>query len=238
MGNPMATVKRRAVALTIGLATVLVAGLWTMIGGEILHRYASANLSQNVPLSQAAGPRPDAWDQGAHLYYIASSVSLLLAAGASASLLVLMPGSDFRKRAWIYCAFLAIVLPAIWYNYGQRDIVLRGSLQVALNGVLIFLASTTALWLSNATWDAPDARVLKYLSLTLLLLGGVFVPSIFSAVWLFHAAGLLTIEQSREITFQHITGLASVLSAVTAWLNYTRDRRKAEVHESTIVIKR
>lgn len=232
----MTLTTRRLVAVIVAVVTLIIAAAWLLYAGNALYWYAWANLAQNVPLSQAGGPRPDAWDQGAHPYYLISSAALLLATGGSAALLILLPRPSFRHRAWIYLFFLSIILPATWYNYGQKDVVLRASLQAGLNCIVIFLSATTALWLSSAPASAPDAKVLKYLSLTLLLLAGVFVPGIFSVIWLFYAAGLITEEQSRQITFAHITGLASVASALIAWLNYSRDRRSDEAEKSAILI--
>lgn len=230
--------KRRLTAIAIAVIAICLAGAWTLFGGEALYRYALAHLAQNVPLSRAGGPRPDAWDQAAQSYYLISTAALIIAAGGSAALLVLVPKAGFRRRALIYCLFLAVVLPATWYNYGQRDVVLRPSLQAGLNVSLMFLSTTIALWLSKAPAAEIDVRVLKGLSLACILLGGVFVPGLFTVVWLLVTAGALTLEQSRQVTFQHITGLASVVSAVLAVLGYVRDRRKVEAQEPDLVIAR
>jgi len=130
---------------------------------------------------------------------------------------------------------MAIVLPASFYNYDQGDNVLPAFAQLTVNLVLIFLAATTALWLSSSRPTAPDSQVLKYLSLALLLLGGVFVPAFFTLIWILWKVGLLTREATTQITFQHITGLSAVVSCVVAWLTYRRELRKAESADRRIV---
>lgn len=230
--------KRRLIAIFIALIVTVIAAVWTMFGGEIIYRFAWEHLAQNVPLSQAGGPRPDAWDRGAHPYYLLCNAALIVAAGGSTALVVLVPQRSFRRRALIYCLFLAVILPATWYNFGQGDVVLRASLQAALNIGLIFLSLTIALWLTKAPAAELDVRVLKGLFLACLLLGGVFVPGLFTIVWALTTAGALTIEQSRQVTFQYITGLASIMSTVLAILNYVRDGRKANAEKSPIIIAR
>ncbi len=234
----MTILQRRLIAALIALLAICLALAWTLFGGEALYRYALVHLAQHVPLSHAGGPRPDAWDQAAQPYYLISMAALIIAAGGSAALLVLVPNTGFRRRALIYCLFLAVVLPATWYNFGQKDVVLRPGLQAGLNISLIFLSTTIALWLSKAPAAELDVRVLKGIVLACLLLGGVFVPGLFTVVWLLVAAGALTVEQSQQVTFEHITGLASVVSAVLAVLGYVRDRRKTEAQKPDIVIAR
>ena len=134
--------------------------------------------------------------------------------------------------------FLAVLLPASWYNYGQKDIVLSTQLQVLLNCAVIILSATVSNWLSDAPATAPDIKVLKYFALSLLLLAGVLVPGIFTVVWLFVAGGLLTVEQSQEISFANIAALSSVVSALLSWLVFARDRKKADAVEPPIKIYR
>jgi hypothetical protein len=224
----MGPATRRFVAALLAILAAVISIVWTLAMRVKLYTYAWSELALNVPLTQARGPRPDAWDQSAHPYYWILAAALLIATAAAVALVVLVPNRGFRLRALIYCVFLAVILPATWYNYNQGDIVLPAHYQVALNVLLILLSSITAFWISQAPVSAPDIRVVKYLCLTLLLLGGVLVPALFSTVWLFYVAGLLTLAQTREISFSQITGLASVASAVVAWLAYLRDKKQSK----------
>ncbi|ALJ01707.1 hypothetical protein DC20_21910 (plasmid) [Rufibacter tibetensis] len=231
----MSPIRRRLLAVLIAAITVIIALIWMEMFGKTIFVFAWEHLSQDVPLSKAGGPRPDTYDVSAHNYYLFFGVALVLVTGGSAALIVLVPKSNFTHRAWIYFAFLVVILPATFYNYRQGDVVLDASLQAGLNLVLIFLATTIAIWLSYAPAPALDTKVLKYITLMLLLLAGVFVPTIFSVIWLFYKAGLLSLDKSREISFQSITGLASVASALIAWLNYRRDKKTLEVEKPKII---
>ena len=131
--------------------------------------------------------------------------------------------------------FIAVLLPASLYNYSQNDHIFPAHGQVILNLILIFLAATIALWLASFKPNAPDTQVLKSLALSLLLLGGVLVPAIFSLVWFFWAIGLLTKAQADQITFGHITGLSAAISCVITWLNYRREMRKESTDNGRIV---
>lgn len=227
---------RRVFGLAACIITLIAVAIWSLVGEHFLYRFALEHLAQSVPLSKAGGPRPDGWDQAAFRYYWLCIGALVLATGFSVALLVLIPRPAFRQRAWMYLSFLAVLLPATMYNYGQGDVVLRAPVQFCLNLLLIFLASTTWLWLNKAPATVADTVVLKHLSLGLILLGGVLIPAIFSVVWAFFAVGLLSKLQTKEITFAHITGLASILSVVIAWLNYKKDPKKIEADLPVIAI--
>jgi hypothetical protein len=229
---------RRILALIVAVVTIVLSTIWMAIGRTVIYMYAWWNLGQEIPLSKGGGARPNTEDLETRLYYFIFLGALLLAGGGAAALMILVPRTSFRHRSWIYFAFLAIVLPATWYNYSQREVVLRASIQAGLNLVLIFLSATTALWLSRAQSRVPDATVLKYISLALLLFGGVFVPSLFSLIWLLYSAGVLTEPQTKEISLGQITGMASIASVVIAWLNYSRDRKVADSeHSSNLIAK-
>jgi len=219
---------RRILAAAVGVTTTIAAFAWAWLAQKALYSYAWRNLARDVPLSEAGAPRPDAWDQLAHPYYRILVLSLLIAAGASTALIILTPRPEFRKRGLIYLIFLAIVLPATWYNYAQGDIVLPAKLQFLLNLVLIFLAATIVIWLSGTRATSPDQNVLKYLSLILLLFAGVCVPMLFSGTWLLYAARILTPSERPEeaqIKWSHITALGSLGSIAIAWLSYRRDKK-------------
>jgi hypothetical protein len=170
-------------------------------------------------------------------YFFLLIGALLLGIGISAALVVLLPRTGFRLRGGIYILFLGIVLPLSWYNYDQGDNVLRASIQLALNLLLIFLSATTALWLSSAPAAAPDIKVLKGLALVSVLTAGVFVPALFTFVWCLLKARLLDPKQLEDISLANITGLSGVASAVIAGLNYWRGQRQSKSDQEERLVR-
>jgi len=214
---------RRISAALIAVATVLVVGLWTMLGGMVIERYVAGHLAIDVPLSQAQGPRPDSYDRVAQPFYVALVGALILAAGCASALAVLIPRWTFRTRTVAYALFLAVLLPASWYNYNQNDTVLPAAYQVGSNLGMIFLGSCVALWLDDLKATAPDTRVLKTLGLVLVLFGAVCVPGLFTLLWVLWR--FKVVENPVKLEWSHLTALGGVLSAIIGWLKYRRETR-------------
>ena len=226
---------RRLLALSTGTATLVLLAVWALFGANALEYFFYFRWDVGGPLSQAPGPRPNSYDPVSQNVYLLAIGAILLATGGSVSLLVMLPRSGFRVRAWVYLTFLIILLPMSVYNYGQRDHVFPTYAQAGLNMLLIFLAGTTAMWLASARAEVPDTKVLKFLSLSLLLFGGVFVPGLFTALWFLQAVGMLSVKQTEEVGFQQIAGLSGVLSAIVAWLNYRKGQQSTPVTPAKIV---
>jgi hypothetical protein len=227
---------RRGAAAGICILAIVLAAVWSFVGSSFIGEFAKRHLSREVPLSQAIGPRPDAYDDAAKPYNGILVISLVLATGTSAAAIVLAPRSDFRVRGIAYAIFLAIILPATVYNYDQGDIVLKPGLQAGLNLILKFLAATVSLWLSGSRGDGPDQKVLKMMSLFLMVGAGVMAPGILTLLWALNRIGLLGLAESRKFELKDITGLAGVGSAIISWLNYRRDRVSATPVEPSRII--
>jgi hypothetical protein len=223
----MTTRTRRFVAAGVALAAIVCALIWTVTLSQLLEVYAREYLNQKIPISQAGGGRPDAFQSSAHVYYAIIIGGLILAAGASAALLVLVADRSFRTRAWIYVAFLALVLPASLYNYTQDDIVLPYPVQAGLNLAVAFLSATIAFWYGGRRCDGYDARVIQGLTIALLVMGGVLVPVFATTLWALNQIGWFDRKELQQITYAHLTGTAAVASAVIAWLNHRRELRNA-----------
>jgi hypothetical protein len=232
---------RRIAAGLSGLVATVFAAVWTFVAERQIHVYAAIHLAQNIPLSQSKGPRPDAYDDRAKLAYIILIAAMILAAGTSISLRVLTPRAGWSTRAAGYFIILLVLLPLTLYNYTQDDLVLSKGVQAALNLVLIFLAVAMAWWLAKFEVSALDGRVLKIMSLTLIVGSGVLVPVFFTSLWALNQAGILSLEQTKHVEFGQIAGLSGLGSLVISWLNYRRERRKekqsAEAAASRIVLK-
>jgi hypothetical protein len=214
---------RYVAAAAVALIFILLFAYWTLYASSEVRLYVWRNLAVPMSLSQAGGPRPDAYDRGAHLYYRVVLGALLLGAGGTASLLVLVPRRGFRVRAFIYLAFLAILLPASLYNFSQGDLILATPYQAALNLVIIFLGAAAVPVLVTASSEAHDTRVLKTIVLALILLGAVVVPAFFTILWLLWRSRVIPKD---AVTWGHITGVGTLISVIIAWLNYRREMRK------------
>jgi hypothetical protein len=221
----IAAITRRVVAAIVAMLTIVVLLVWTLIANDAITDYAIMHLARNVPLSQASGPRPDAYDRAAHLYYELLIGALLIASGSVVALLILLPSRSFRQRAWLYLGSLLLLLPFSFYNFSQGGIVLAPAYQFGVNFVIVFLGATTAVWIANAPAVEIDERVLKIMCVFLLALV-VCVVSFFNILWLLQKVQILTIDQTKHVTWAHLTSAASVVSAIVAWLNYRRELRK------------
>lgn len=214
---------RRTLAGTVGIITLVIVGLWSVFGSLVISGYVDLHLALGVPLSQAGGPRPDSYDASAHSFYTLLINSLLLCAGATSALMVLVPRQTFRARAFVYLMFLAVLLPASTYNYTQGDHVLPAVFQAGLNLIVIFLGATIALSLATFEAKEPDVRVLKYMCMVLVLFGAVLVPGLFTLLWAMWRVGLIG---ETTLGWAQLTGTGGLASAIIAWLNYRREINK------------
>jgi hypothetical protein len=217
---------RRVLAAIIAVTAIILLTRWSLSTSDAIFKFVWRRLALDVPLSQAGGGRPDAWDQAAQTYYVVLSGAVLVATGGAAALLVLVPSGSFRARGWIYLVFLMILLPASWYNFNQGDNVLPTIYQLGLDLIIIFLGAVVALWLAKAPANAPDVRVLKTMSLALIWFGAVFAPTFFVVIWLLWWGGILSKTQAKAITWQEITEASGLASAAVAWLTYRREIEK------------
>lgn len=146
----MSSRSRRAAAMATIVLVALASLIWSYYAGDWLFQFAQRYLAQGGPVSRLCGLRPDSYAVDAHPYYAACWIALVGATGVTAGILVAIPQPGFRRRAWMYLAFLAVVLPATLFNYMQGDLDLRRSVQVALNVALIALSAIVAAWVAQA----------------------------------------------------------------------------------------
>jgi hypothetical protein len=225
----MPSIRRSTVALLIGVATMAIAAIYTLVAFVALSNAIDIHMAVGGPISQAGGPRPENYaNTGAGLsqsaFVLCVVGALVVAAGASASYLVLNPRPKFHARVPIYALFLAIILPASMYNYAQGDTVLPAGYQVALNLGVIFLGSTIVLWLAQTRATAPDTRALKGLVLALLVFGAVLVPATFTVAW-----AVWRVRRSAEpphLPWGGVAELSGIASTVIAWATYRLERKR------------
>lgn len=213
---------RRTLATLVAVATCAAALVWWYIGDRLLRGFASYHASIGGPISQAPGPRTDL---SVEPYYWLLG-TLILITGCVAGLGVLMPRIPFRHRAWLYVLVLLVMIPITMLNYDQGDIVLARWAQVGVNLLLIFLATSVVWWLSALPAEAPDAKVLKYMTMTGLVTVGVCVPALFTILWFFVKIRLVTYDQNRAIPVGAVSAISSVIGVVFSWLNYRRENQK------------
>jgi hypothetical protein len=220
---------RRALAIFFATLTFFVLTIWTWLGSRYLFGFAWRHLSIGGPVSAAGGGRPDPYDSGAKLCYIALLLSLLVASAAIVAVITLQIAPKFHRRGILYVLLLCLLLPSTAYNYAQNDVVLRPAAQAGLNIVLVFLASTVVLWLAKTNATSPDTQVLKYLALFLISAAGIAVPLFLTTIWFFALIHLITLQQSRTIGMPEVAAVSAVFGTFITFLNYRRELRKDAV---------
>ncbi|OCO98980.1 MULTISPECIES: hypothetical protein [unclassified Ensifer] len=216
---------RRAVGVCLALATALLAVWWMIEAGTFISRYiAFSHLNQGGPLSQATGPRPDAYDRAAYPFYLVLLLAPIIGAAGFAYCLLF----DFalKTRSFVYAVVLAILLPLNLFNYGQGDVVLGAPLQAVVNMATIFcgLVIVAVTWTMDVS--AVDARIAKALAIVLILASAVLAPALYTAVWAMYAIGMIDKSAADQVTWQHITAVAGIASSVITILKFLYDVRK------------
>lgn len=147
------------------------------------------------------------------IYTTFSVIGLALAAGLAFTLLAW----ERRPKRWrieiTFWALLAVSLPLSIVNFWSGDIYVSQSQQVYLNLIQVFLAAVCSLQLSRQPASSDTALVLKSMTLFLLLAFGLFVPSLFTIVWLLHwqkAISYATSESFSPAWVSAISGIASL----------------------------
>lgn len=212
----------RIMGLVAAVVGIAISFWWTLQAAEFLEGYAFYHLSLGGPLSKALGPRPDAYDSSVHIYYLVLALAPQLAVGFIAYCLLV--DYSLNTRLVFYCLLLFLLMPLNLFNYNQGDVVLSRSLQVLLNGVVIFcgLVVIVALW--NLRTGSMDAKIAKLLAIALLLFAAVLVPLLFTSIWALVATGV--IDNSPHLTWPQITAFCGLVSTVIAVAKFGFDVRK------------
>lgn len=210
---------RRMLALVTAIAAMAVAVVVMLFGGIFLYFFTPGSLR-----GYRAEPAPMTY--GSNPVVVWLILALVLATSGTAALMVYERRFRYQTRVYIYIVFLVIILPITLFNYNQGEAALGYWPQAVLDISLLFLGAAVAGWLASVPVSAPDARVLKALTLFFLLGSTVCIPGLFFILWTLNQVQFLTVAQTESIGWQGLTGLGSVISAVFAWLNYRRGQQQ------------
>jgi hypothetical protein len=215
----------RGIGVGLAIFTAVLAIWWMTSSASWLYQtlgFSEFNLQ--IPVSQAEGPRVDSYNRSLFVYYQLLTLAPIVAVGGIAYLLVVE--WTFEKRVAVYLAVLAIILPLNLFNYKQGDIVLAANFQAFLNLLTIFLGLVVIAFIWNFPVTAIDAQIARLIVIVILLATTVLVPAFFTALWAMVALGIIGKDAANQVTMQHITAAAGIVSTVTAVLKFVYDIRK------------
>src|SRR6516225_3043353 len=121
----MSRTSRWVLSVAVGLLVSLAVAYLTIIVGNLI-------AVQDVAMLPGGLFQTSGYDQTAHSFYAIHTVAVLIAAGSTASLIVLGP----LRRAgplWLCLVLLTILAPLSWLNYARPDFVLPDAAQAGLD---------------------------------------------------------------------------------------------------------
>ena len=193
---------------------------------------ASRILGQKIGLASTLDRGDALYKKFGDIYTTLSVFGLAIAAGLAFTLLAW----ERRPKRWrielTFWVLLLLALPMSVVNYWSGDVFVSRSQQVFLNLVQVFLVGVCSLQLSKIKAATDTEIVLKAMT-TLFLLGcGLFVPLLFTVLWLLVAMGVVTVDGSKEISSGWISAISGILSLGVSIQQYRLAKSKHEAESS------
>lgn len=158
-------------------------------------------------------------------FYTFLVLALCCAAGVAVTALLWMRRPGHAVRRIVYIAILVALLPVSVYNYAHADFLVNRSAQAILNVLLVFGGTVVLLELLRLKAEANDGLVLQVLAIVSLGITAVFLPALFTLVWLLNAVGVLSKSGADALGLPGLSTLAAVVSATLGWLKYRRETK-------------
>jgi hypothetical protein len=171
------------------------------------------------------------YDQTAHSFYAIHTVAVLIAAGSTASLIVLGP----LRRAgplWLCLVLLTILAPLSWLNYARPDFVLPDAAQAGLDLGILILGIVCAYCIVRSFDRVANVQPIQAIVLALVVFGAILLPGFFIILWLCWASGLVTDSYFFAVLWKWILEFATVVSIAVAGFYYLSRTRSSEVNRS------
>lgn len=199
-------------------------------------------LSSTGPLGQLLGYRTGLASEFQHgdavykkfgdIYTALSVVGLALAAGISFAVVAWERRPPRHRIHLLYWVLLAVLVPLSMLNFWSGDIFVSRGQQVWLNLAQCVLASLCLISLLSLSVQAPEAQVLRAIAVFFLAAQGVFVPALFSVLWLANWQGALSLATSRDLSPGWVTLIATFVSLAISVLQYRASAAKAKKEEA------
>jgi hypothetical protein len=126
---------------------------------------------------------------------------------------------EFSKRILLIFATVTLIMPISFFNWSFCDRLYGFPIQLALNVALLFLGLLAVLHVRNLRRNSDEAKVVRWLALSLLYFGGVCVPALYTLAWFAFTAGLRFPKDGV------LDSIAAIVSVAIAALDYVRSRR-------------
>jgi len=167
-------------------------------------------------------------------FYFFFVLSISLSAGLSVTTLFWHYRPQYRVRKIVYVILLFTILPIAMYNYAHADYLINRSAQSLFNICIIFLGTIVVLELVSFKSSAKDLLVLQIISIFLLGMTAVFIPAMFTIVWLLNTLGVVSKSGSDLISLPALSTIAGLLSAA---ISYIKFRKETKTDKANIIIK-
>lgn len=199
---------QKSLAAIGGTLVVVVALTWAYGAASD----AASLLGHRQGLASEFSPGDALYKKFGDLYTTLSALGLAVAAGLSFTILAW----ERRPPRWhielVFWILLALVLPMSVVNYSSDDTYVSRSQQLYLNLAQLFLASVCALQLTRKVVSTDSGIVLKSLALFCLLAFGVFIPLLYSVLWVLYWERAIDLATSESVT----PGWISAISGIAA----------------------
>lgn len=220
---------RKIVASAGGLVTVVLAIAWAFYSVND----ASRILRHETGLASVFNRGDALYKKFGDIYTMLSVFGLAIAAGLAFTLLTW----ERRPRRWrielTFWVLLLLALPMSLINFWSGDVFVSRSQQVFLNVIQVILVGVCSLQLSRTVTATDTEVVLKALA-TLFLLGcGLFVPLLFTALWVAVALGLLSVKASEELSSGWISAASGVAALGLSVQQYRLEKSKQAAGSSS-----
>lgn len=159
-------------------------------------------------------------------FYTFLVLSLCCAAGVAVIALLWTRRPGYAARRIAYIAVLVALLPVSVYNYAHADFLVNRSAQAILNVLMVIGGTVVLLELVRLKAGSNDGLVLQVLAIVSLGITAIFLPALFTLVWILNAVGVLSKSGADALGLPGLSTLAAVVSATVGWLKYRRETKR------------
>lgn len=177
-------------------------------------------LGYRTGLASEFSPGDSEYKKFGDIYTAFSVVGIALSVGISFTVIAWERRPPRNRVHIIYWMLLAVVLPLSVLNFWSGDTFVSRGQQVWFNLAQCALASLCLISLLSLSVQSAEANVLRAVAVFFLAAQGVFVPALFSVLWLANWQDALSLAQSRDVSPGWVTLISTLTSLALAILNY------------------
>jgi hypothetical protein len=219
----MTDIARRTIVIAVAAISIPVAFGWSAVIGDLL-----AGLVQRSIKSGEAGTNLNAmfFPMFLQLAFCALVVALAL------SIVVLFWDIRMGSKAKnaVLVLLLLVLLPISAVNFSYGDHLMKPSVQVVLDLMLLALGLTTSIELGKVEVNGTLLQVLKGLAIFLLFMEAVVIPGAYAILFLLYAQGVSISGVGDKL----VAIMGGIISAVVTIAGFLRNRTKKELSQVTL----